>query len=53
MKRPDHTVPYAEWEVMCANCGHKGQVKDFPEKKCTICGQYKFMFGDGRVKGIR
>jgi hypothetical protein len=53
MKKIDYTVPYAEWEVICAHCGHKGQVKSFPEKKCTMCGNYKFMFGNGKVQGIR
>lgn len=53
MKRIDYTVPYSEWEVMCNKCGHKGRVSDFPEKKCTVCGNYIFIHGNGFEQRLR
>jgi Zn finger protein HypA/HybF involved in hydrogenase expression len=52
MKRIDYTLPYEEREVMCNKCGHKGKVAEFPQKRCTVCGNFKFIHGDGRERGI-
>jgi hypothetical protein len=53
MKKPDYTIPYSDWEVMCSQCGHKGLVSDFPEKKCTVCANELFIHGNGFVKKLR
>jgi len=53
VKKPDYTVPYSEWDVVCMKCGKRGKVLDFPEKFCTRCGHTIFLHGDGFQKRLR